>query len=460
MNFFGREAELKRLRKIISDDGQRVALIYGRRRVGKSELIKHVLNTEASYGIYYECKQTSEKNNVESLSLLISESFSLPPLAFDGIEAVLRYFFDKAKKEKIILALDEYSYLRDSVNGMDSILKSLIDEYRDISDLKLIICGSYIDTMRALLEVQNPLYGRIDLTLLLEPMDYYDSALFYESFTPDEKVQLYSVFGGMPYYNRLIDPNLSVEENIIELISGYGARLENEVSINLKSELSKMANANEVFDALSRGFSRYSDILSQSHVSSSPALSDILDKLMRMMIITKTSPINDLSNRKKAGYYINDNLSKFYYRYIFRYSSQRSVMEPKAFFERYIKQDFESQFVPKAFEEVSKQYLIRKNKTGDFSEPFEMIGKYYYDNPIQKTNGEFDIVTYGPKGYMFFEAKYRNSKIDEKMILEEIDQVNQTGLECYKYGFISKSGFEKNIKGKNILLIELGELYK
>lgn len=460
MKFLGRKTELKRLKNSLSDKGNKTILIYGRRRIGKSELIKHTLADEKAKSIYYECRQTSENNNTEGLSTLLSEAFRMPPLAFRGIEDVLRFIFKKSLEEKILLCLDEYTYLRESVNGMDSILKSLIDEYHEHSNLKLILCGSFVDTMRSLLEVQNPLYGRIDLTMFIEPMDYYDSALFYSDFSDEDKVKLYSVFGGIPYYNRLIDPKLTAYENISELIVSEGSRLENEVTMNLKSELSKLVNANEVFDALSRGYSKFSDILSQSHVSSSPALSDTLDKLIKMTVIVKHSPINDKNNRKKAGYYISDNLSKFYYRYIFRYSSQRSVMETKAFYERYIKEDFETNFIPKTFEEITKQYLIRKNKSGTFPEPFDLIGSYYYDNPAEKTNGEFDIVTFGPNGYIFFEVKYRNSEISEKIIRKEIEQVEKTGLQCYKYGFVSKSGFENTVNKKDLIFITLKEMYR
>ena len=87
--------------------------------------------------------------------------------------------------------MDEYPYLRENAKGIDSILQSVIDSYKDTSNIKLIICGSYVDTMKALLEKQNPLYGRIDLTIRLEPMDYYDSALFYSGFSAEDKVRLF-----------------------------------------------------------------------------------------------------------------------------------------------------------------------------------------------------------------------------------------------------------------------------
>ena len=116
--------------------------------------------------------------------------------------------------------------------------------------------------MKGILAYKSPLYGRSSFVMNLHPMDYYESALFYPTFSDEDKVRLYSVFGGIPYYNRLINSRLSVWENIIELIASPDARLENEVSMYLKSEISKINNANEVFEALARGFSKYSDLLS------------------------------------------------------------------------------------------------------------------------------------------------------------------------------------------------------
>ena len=458
MKFLGRAEQRKKLHRILDKDSQAVSLIYGRRRVGKSELIKQVLRESDIAGIYYECKQTTEMNNVESLAVLIAGEFHLPRPAFANMEEVLDFLFQKACGQKMIFVLDEYSYLRDCVTGMDSILQSLIDKYSESSSIKLILCGSFVDIMKSLLYNENPLYGRVDLTINLKPMDYFESSLFYPEFSDEDKVRLYSVFGGIPYFNRLIEPGLTVRENITELIASPGARLENEVAMYLKSEISKIINANEVFDALARGFSKYSDILSQSHVSSGPAMVDVLDKLMRMEMVEKQAPINDENNRKKMSYRIVDNLSLFYYRYIFRYLSQMNVMEPETFYDRYIKEDFETVYVPRIFETVCRQYLIRLNRRGLLEEPFEKIGKYYYDDPVRKRNGEFDIVTKDAKGYIFYEAKFRKEPVTQEMIQAEISQVKETGFECYKYGFMSRSGFTAK-QEESLILISLEEMY-
>ena len=465
MKFIGRDEEIKKIKEMYKSAAFEALLLYGRRRIGKSELIKHSLQYFKGKKIYYECKQTSEKNNVESLSALLSDAFDFPPISFQSLEEILRFLFRRAEKEDILLVIDEYSYLSDVLKGMDSILQSIIDEFKEKSRLKLILCGSYVDTMQKLIEKENPLFGRFSYIMKLQEMNYYDSRQFYPTFSNEDKVRLYSVFGGIPYYNRLIDEHKTVRENILSLIASPGARLENEVLMYLKSEISKIINANEVFETMAKGFSRFNDILSQSHVSSGPSLVDTLDKLIRMELIEKEAPINEEDNRKKAGYFISDNMSLFYYRYIFRYSSQMNILPPEVFFTRFIQDDFENAYVPKRFERIAKQYLLLQNRRGKMEEAFERIGKYYYNLPKEKRNGEFDIVTLDPKGYIFYEVKFQSKPLSLKQMEKEIAQVEATGLHCYRYGFISRSGFEEAVhaeykKRKELLLLPLEELFR
>lgn len=155
MKFVGREKQRKQIHKMLKSDTQMVSLIYGRRRIGKSELIKQCLRESEIKSIYFECKQTTELNNTDSLSEIVSETLGYPKLAFGGMEELLRFLFEQSYKEKMILVLDEYPYIRENIKGMDSILQILIDGCRDESMMKLIICGSYVDTMKSLLAQQK-----------------------------------------------------------------------------------------------------------------------------------------------------------------------------------------------------------------------------------------------------------------------------------------------------------------
>lgn len=458
MRFYGRKRELTQLKKLISSDDMLMGLIYGRRRIGKSELVKQAIKESGIKSIFYECKQVTEESNVQSMCEVLSDVLGLPKLGYMKAEEIIDYIFKLSKEESIVFVLDEYPYLRENVKGLDSIIQALVDKYRENSKLKLIVLGSYVEVMKSLLKESNPLYGRTDLVIDLKQMDYYESALFYPNMTYEDKVRIYSVFGGVPYYNRLVDDKKSVKENVIELVASPGARLENEVSTYLNSEISKIVNANEVFEALAKGFSKFSDILSQSHVSSSPTLADVLDKLMKMEVVEKKATINDEKSKKKSGYYICDNLSLFYYRYIFKYSSQLKIMDPEVFYDKYIDKDFEEFYIPLRFEEICVQYLIRQNRLGVMDPVIEKIGKYYYDDPKTKTNGEFDVVTLDEKGYVFYEAKFRKKKTSKEVIETEISQVKSTGLNCYKYVFFSRAGFTAK-ETEDIKFIKLDQMF-
>ena len=453
MEFIARERELAKIKKELNAPDQRNILVYGRRRVGKSELIKQTLDdASGTPTIYYECRQTSEADNLESLSCLVAEALGFPPLAFACIRELVEFLFSQAKDRNITLVLDEYPYLRDAVKGLDSIIQTSIDAHRESSRLNIVLCGSYVEVMSSLIEHESPLYGRIDLSLELKPMDYYDAAKFYPAFSPEDKVRLYSVFGGIPYYNRLVDQTLSVRENIIGLMTEPGARLENEVPSYLRAEISKLTNANEVFGALAQGYSRWGDVLAQSHVSSGPTMADVLDKLISLELVQKRSPINDLTNKRKSGYFVVDPLSLFYYRYIFRNASARQLLDPEIFYDRHVSQDFEENYVPRMFEEICRQYLVRQNRAGNVEPPFDAVGKYWYDDPANKASGEFDVVTQDPEGYVFYEAKFRKTPITQKMVDEEIAQVEATGLKCHRYGFFSRSGFKATASEKAIFI--------
>ena len=458
MEFIGREEELNRLKRAYFTDEYEGILVYGRRRIGKSELIKESYKTEKCKVVYYECVKVSEESNTRAFSDVIGRVFGFPSPAFSSFGDAVEFLFNRSLNEKIILVLDEYPYLREKIQGCDSIFQSIIDRYAMNCKMKLILCGSYADIMEKLIAEDNPLYKRLGLSLNVKQMDYYESAMFYPAFSNEDKVRIYSVFGGIPYYNRFVDGSKSVKENIIELVASKNARFENAPMTSLETEVSKITNANETFLAIARGKVKFSDILNSSHVSSSPALDDTLRKLILMDVVKKEYPVND-ETEKKSLYSISDRLSRFYYKYIFPRLSYFSTMRAEDFYEEFIERDFEAKYVPKEFEEVAKQYLVRKNVAGEIKPPLYKVGKYYYDDAKKKKHGEFDVVTLNKDGYDFYEVKFTSSPIGENVINEEIRQLNEMGLRYNRVGFVSKSGFAISDK-KDYVLITLDELYR
>lgn len=457
MKFIGREDEINILKKAYETNNYEGIVIYGRRRIGKSELIKESFKYVDVTTLYYECVDAREETNARFLSEKIAETFNIPIPDFKSIRECLHYIFKQSLNRKIILVLDEYPYMRKNNSSLDSIIQTVIDEYKMSCSLKFILCGSYVAVMENILKEDNPLYGRFSIKMNVRQMDYLDSSKFYPSMSNEDKVAIYSVFGGVPYYNQFVDDKLSVKENIINLVASSNARLLTEAKDFVALEINKMANANETFMAIAAGNKKFSDILNKSHVSSSPTLVDVLTRLEEMDAVNKISPINE-ETQKKSIYEISDRLTLFYYRYIFRKISFFSTMNSDDFYEGFIKEDFYNQYIPKEFEKISAQFLIRQNKKGEIKPPLYKVGKYYYDDPINKTNGEFDVVTLNKNGYDFYEVKFSSSPIDDSIVKEEIYQLSKINIKYNKLGFISKTGFNL-VNSKDYILYTLDDIY-
>ena len=455
----GREDEQKAIKYLLNSNDFKSAIIYGRRRLGKTELIKQVVKNVDFPSIIYQCKESTEIDNTKLLTILIEDTFSLSHLSFDSFFDALHFLFELSIEKKFCLVIDEYPYIRELIDGCDSKLQWLIDSYTNTSKMKLFLIGSSINIMEEVFAHYSPLYGRFNQSILLSQMDYYDSAKFYPSFSNEDKVKLYSVFGGVPYYNVQIDEKQTVKENIIRLISGNFSGLRDYLETYLKLELRKVNNANVVFETIAFGAFHFSDILSKSHIDSSPALNTILQKLIKMDLIEYVSPINDKKNKQKAGYRIKDLTLRFYYNFIYKNESIHRILDDDVFFDKYIKRDFETIYVPQIFEIICKEYLIRKNRILELEPMLTDIGTYWYDDKINKKNGQFDVVGKSNDGYVFFECKYTNALVDDKVVKEETTQVLETNLKPIQFGFFSKNGFKFDNK-ENYLLFTLEDIYK
>lgn len=459
MEFIGREEETRTVENILKKKGYQGCLIYGRRCMGKTELVKHCLMNKNVPVIMYQCKESSEQDNINQLTKLIRDVLDVKYISFDSFIDAITFIFDYSKEHEIYFVLDEYPYIREAIDGCDSKLQKIIDDYAMNSNVKFFILGSSISTMEEIQGHDNPLYMRFSSSILLKQMDYYDSSFFYPSFSFEDKVRLYAAFGGVPYYNVQIDENQSVKENIIRILSGHFSNLKDFLEIYLKSELRKINSANVVFEAIALGAFHFSDILSKSHMKSSALLTNILQKLIQMDLIEYVAPINDKKNKHKGGYKISDFCTRFYYNFIYRNESVHNILDDSIFYDNFINEEFEKYTVPLCFELIAKQYLIRENKKGRLSPLLIDIGTYWYDNPIEKKNGQFDVVSECKDGYIFYECKFVENKITDKIVNDEIKQVSMTNLKPIKYGFFSKSGFEVSNRD-SYLLYSLEDLYR
>lgn len=464
MPFVGRKKELETLKTVYDSGAFQSVLIKGRRRIGKSELIQESIKRSPYKAIYFQALDANLEANLSSLNTLLSDSFFKDGRSYSSLESLLEDLFRLSLNQKFIFVIDEYPYLRNCFrdgNYLDSFLQRLVDSYRKTSQMKLVLSGSSTRIMNSLVREENALYGRIDESISLTGMDYYEASGFYPHFCNEDKLKAYAIFGGSPYYAELVDDSLSVEENIFKKILSNNAILSS-VSDILGKELKNISLANLIFNYISNGIHNFNDLLKRVGGVAASSLDYSLKVLEEMGVIRKITPINKENDKKKTFYYLDDFFLTFYYRYLFRNVSSLAMMDRNQFYDTFVKDDLKNKHLPKAFEEVTRQYFIRKNKEGSFNPPFIKIGKYWYDDPVHKTNGEFDVVALNAKRrYLFVECKYTDEPLTEKDIEEEIAQVNALNIHDPLYGFCSKSGYKLESKDMQpLILITLSELYE
>ena len=211
--FIGRTEEIRILGALL-DKESASAMIYGKRKVGKTTLIKKVLESSDDKTIYYECLKAPIQDNIDGfVAMLVREKVIPAQISFKAFEDV--FAFLNTIDERFNVVIDEYPYLKafTKPETVDSVFQSIIDN--NLGNIRLFISGSHIGMMKDLLEEKNALYGRFTVSLCLKELDYVTAAEFYKSKSAYEKIAMYSVFGGSPYINSALDENKSLKENII-----------------------------------------------------------------------------------------------------------------------------------------------------------------------------------------------------------------------------------------------------
>ena len=441
--FLYREKELNTL----SIDGN--VIVYGKRRVGKTSLIKEYIQSSGKTYYYFECLKTSlEENLYYMVNDLLRNKILKFNINFDNFYDL--FLFINSNYDEIVFVIDEFPYLKESENSkkVDSLFQKIMDE---CCNIKFIISGSHIGMMQDLLKEGNPLYGRFKNIINVEEFNYIESSYYYNSLSDYDKIAFYSVFGGSPFINESIDNKLSLKENINNLFLNEHSSVFNYADNLLLSDASSKMNVKSILSLLSNSKLKYKDLEVVLDKEKTGKLAKQLNALLELRIIKKVYPINKPNDSKKAYYEINDNVLRFYFTYIYKYKSSLNMLGPEAFYNEYIEKSINT-YISHRFEEQARMYfslLVKKTKLRGIKN----IGTYYYDDSKNKKNGEFDVVLELDNRYAIYEVKYLTGKMSVSNVNKEIEQINNiNGIRVFKIGFINPSGFEKEIE--NIDFIE------
>lgn len=461
--FIGREREVAALDRLYESNKFEFAVIYGRRRVGKTALINHFIDNKEA--IYFMGVESNEKQNLENFSKSIIEYSSgiEAETSFLSFQAALEYVFKLAEKKRFILAIDEYPYVARSSKSLASTLQLLIDKYKDTSKLMLILCGSSMSYMEdEVLAYKSPLYGRRTAQMKIFPFSFDEACRYLKNFSDEDKALAYGIVGGTPQYLLQIDDRLSIEDNIKNTYLNPISFLYEEPTNLLKQEVREPAIYTAIITAIAVGASRMSDI-SNKVGEDSNICANYLKSLINLGIVKKETPYGEKTSRKSI-YSIEDNMFRFWYRFV---PNNNSVIMRGAadIVYRRIEPQL-SEYMGAVFEEICKQYLWNLLLNGNSPVEFSELGRWWGNDPIEKKQTEIDIMgEQDKKTALFGECKWTNEKVDLGVLETLIKRSNLFSYVNVHLYLFSKSGFTKGCIDKanelgNVSLVTYSDMLK
>jgi AAA+ ATPase superfamily predicted ATPase len=458
--FYGREKELKKLNEMYRSDKFEFAVVYGRRRVGKTTLL-----TEFSKGkkaIYFIAREANGGINLQNFStdvFRVTNENKWENTYFSDWEKAFDYIYCISQNERIILVIDEYPYLAEGYRPISSIIQAHIDMKLKDSKLFLILCGSSMSFMEnQVLGYKSPLYGRRTAQFKVKPFTYFESIPFFQGFEREDKAVLYGITGGIPEYLSKINSKMSLKENILSLyLSDSGALYEEPTNL-MKQELREPSTYNGIIEAIAGGGSRLNEIATKSGMESNKC-AKYLSSLLSLGIVKKEIPITEKPG-KKSIYLLEDQMFRFWYRFVFPNMSLIALDLGKEVYNTKIEPQLNS-FMGFVFEEICKQYLYENIKSAPFF--FGQIGRWWGNNSKLKRQEEIDLMAADGDSALFGECKWTNEPVSTKVLNDLVEKSNLFYYKDKYFFLFSKRSFTDDCiyeaeKMGNVKLINFEEM--
>lgn len=449
--FINRVKEMNTLNKEFKKP-ESFTVIYGRRRAGKTTLIKEFIKDKKSF--YFFADKQSEYLQIERFKNQLGDFFKdefIKKIDIKDWDTLFDYFIAKIDSidQKFILVIDEFQYLCMINKSFSSIFQRIYDERLKNKNIMIILCGSLISMMYSeVLAYDSPLFGRRTAQIKLKPISFKYYKEFYSDISREKLIEMYSITGGIPKYILSFDreetPLWNIENNIFDR-DNY---LYSEPKFLLQEEINDLSRYFSILQSIASGNTKISSISSQLQINSS-GLTPYISKLIELDILEKEVPITeDILNGKKALYKIKDNYLNFWFNYVYPYQSYLEIENINFPLEK-VTTSFDL-WVSKTYEDLARESLLW-DSTIPF--PIKSIGRWW------DKNEEIDVVALGEKEILFGECKWSNKHVGLSVLFklqEKAKKVDKKGKKEF-YILFSKSGFSEELTeyskvNSNILL--------
>lgn len=457
--FVNRTSEVAKLEALWEGPGLQLAILYGRRRLGKSYLLQHVWQRRV--GVRFQATQATSE--VIRRALLEEARSTLKDASLTDADrpnwrSVFRYFLERGTHEQLFLILDEFGYIVAADPEVPSIIQALWTEFAGRSRLRLVLCGSQVTMMRSLTEQARPLHGHTTYTKLVQPLTYRDAAEFIAParWPTRDTLMLYGCLGGSGRYLDFVRGTDSFQDNLIRLVIDEGPLYEEGSNILMLEEgIREPASYNSVLTAIAGGATEWGEILNQSKVGSG-ALQNVLDTMKNILLIEREIPF--LGDPGKGIWQISDNFLRFWFRFIEPNISARRNQRANLFWSSKIEPKLTDYMGWRVFEDICRSWVRTRGDRLPWPGNVEDVGRWWRrDGQL-----EIDVVArLDNKRYAFGSCKWNSKPMDGGDLTDLMRAVDQLPEEKWRrdahYMLFSLSGFdgalEDRAKEQGVLLV-------
>lgn len=379
MEFINRKIEVDALTTAL-DDPPALFVLYGRRRVGKTALLREVCSGRRH--VFLTADLGTTRDHLRSFAASLSRDFDEPEwddLRLPGWEEALRVCIRRARDEPLVVVLDEFQHLVDAAPALATILQRLWDHEIQGSKLALVICGSYVSFMeKEVLGAQNPLYGRRTGQLRLRLMEARHAGEFFPRWSPEEKMKAVGILGGVPAYLRLFRQDRDLEANVSRAILEPGAPLLEEPRFLMMEEVREPQAYFSVCRAMAHGRHTPNEIANLSGLASR-RMTHLLDVLRGLSLVERRVPatIRNPERTRRSLYRLQDAFMRFWFRFVWPNRTQLEAGDAALVWKRKIEPRL-AQHVSVAFEDACAEYLREANRRGELPAEYDRVGPWWH----------------------------------------------------------------------------------
>lgn len=453
--FVDRERELDFLEQHYRARSAEFIVIYGRRRVGKTELVTRFSKDKSH--VYFLAGRQPELESIHELKLRMSDYFkdeSFTKLDVKSWTELFQEFSKWEKDERVILVIDEFPILIEGNHAIPSIFQKIWDQNLKDKNVMVILLGSSVSMMETeVLDYRSPLYGRRTGQWKLEPLKLFHLKPFFPEYSVETLINVHSCLGGVPAYLQKFDPDKSFWENVEQKILAKGEFLYEEAEFLLREELREPRNYSSILKAIAQGAKTYGEIFSLTGMDKS-MLSKYASVLEELGFIKRTYPIGVKPKPRKGLYTIADNYLTFWFKYVFPNKADLETGNTAHILNK-IRDDYNT-YLGHAFEQAATDFLTEMKQRKLLPFTFNTTGKWWFKNQ------EVDLVALDEENHTatFFEVKWSTlNERDCERILKSLKA--NASLFCWNrkkdnFGIIAKKIYEKeNLRKDRYLAFDL-----